>query len=306
MKKTFALLIISAIFVGASTTASAFGFSTVMSDDKSKNTFTKCGWESDPHINKVPLKGKPGRRDQVWIRTNGKEFIIDTSPSIAILSFLYGQNTIMEGKTLQVNSIKLEAEDNPRATTLFTAKKSVVQARGNLTFGVWQGLRSMGESKLVLEDTKMNFGGAISYNIPAWRAKFTKNRSGVTIQMSGDSFIKCKGDLLIDSVVAENSDVHFRFILNEKDGKMPYFSAKGGDIKGCELHLNIKGKLRKGIYPLLDASGTKAFSGKLRAMTLNGKNISFDTVTPINGTDVIVKIGSADKKKENDIVLEVK
>ena len=66
------------------------------------------------------------------------------------------------------------------------------------------------------------------------------------------------------------------------------------------------GKLRKGIYPLLDASGTKAFSGKLRAMTLNGKNISFDTVTPINGTDVIVKIGSSDKKKENDIILEVK
>ena len=308
MKKTFTFLLISAILAGASTTASALGFSTVKSDDKSKNTFSKCAWESDPHLNKVLLKGKPGRNDQVWIRTDGKDFVIDTSPSIGMLSFLYGQNTTMEGKTLQVTkgSLHMEAESNPRATTLFTAKKSTIQVRRNLQFGVWEKLRSMSESKLVLEDTKMTLGGALVFNVPAWNAKFTKNRSGVTIQLVGDSFIKCKGDVLIDQIINEQPDLHFRFILNEKDGKMPFFSAKQGSIKNCELHLNIKNKLRKGIYPLLEATGSKAFDGKLRSMTLNGKNISFDTVTPLNGVDVIIKIGSADKKKANDIILEVK
>lgn len=308
MKKTFALIFLSAVFVGMSTTASALGFSTVISDDKSKNTFTKCSWESDPHLNKVPLKGKPGKSDHVWIRPNGKEFVIDVSPTIGSISILYAGTTIMEGKTLQTTKggMHFASEANPRANAVLTAKKSTIGIRGNLSFDVWEKHKSMGGMKINLEDSKMDISGALSYNVPAWNAKFTRNCSGVTITLAGASYIKCKGEMLIDSLLADSPDMHFRYILNEKDGKMPFVSTKGGSINACELHLNIKGKLRKGIYPLIESTGAKEYAGKFRAMTLNGKNISLNNTTSINGMDVVVKLGSADKRKANDYVLEVK
>lgn len=306
MKKTFTFLLISAILAGASTTASALGFSTVVTNDKSKNTYSKCAWESDPHLNKVPLKGKPGRRDHVWFRSYNKDFIIDAPVNVGSISVLYEGNVIAENKTIQTSKGNLMMSASSSGVCTLTLKKSMVNIRGSIGMDVWEKLKHMGGILMDLEDSKIEATGAFSFNVPAWQAKFVKNRSGATVKMAGDSHIKIKGDFLVDPILSEQPNLHFRFILNEKDGKMPFFSAKQGSIKNCELHLNIKNKLRKGIYPLLEATGSKAFEGKLRAMTLNGKNISFDTVTPINGVDVIIKIGSADKKKPNDIILEVK
>ena len=308
MKKTFTFILISAMLAGVATTASALGFSTIMSDDKAKNTFTKCGWESDPHINKVPLKGKPSRGDHVWIRTDGKAFVIDASPTIASLSFLYNGTSVAEAKTIQLvkGSFHMELPPSPKSTGTFTLKKSKMLIRSGVTCSVWEKNRGIGESKFVLEDSTIEAGGAFAFNMPAWNAKFTKNRSGVVINMAGASFFKCKGDILIDSAVAENQDLHFRFILNEKDGKMPFMSVRGGSLNGTELHLNVKGKLRAGIYPLIEATGAKDFTGKFKAMTLNGKNISLNSGTSVNGMTLTVKVGSADKRKANDYVLEVK
>lgn len=80
MKRLFITL--AACSLCAASSAFAMGFSTVVKDAATAK-FSSCGWESDPHLNKVPLKGKPGKRDNVWIYTHGKDFTIDTNVDVS-------------------------------------------------------------------------------------------------------------------------------------------------------------------------------------------------------------------------------
>lgn len=59
------LLVLTAIL--AVSEVFALGFSTVIKGKSGK--FSTCEWESDPHNNPVPMKGKPGRKDYVWLKT---------------------------------------------------------------------------------------------------------------------------------------------------------------------------------------------------------------------------------------------
>ncbi len=307
MNKSFAYLLASVLFVASSTTAMAFGFSTVNKKEDSVFTFSKCGWESDPHHNKVPLSCKPGKGDLVWINVGGKKFIFDASPTVGSIRFLYAVDAIMEGKKLSTmaGGIHMEAGSHPNNNNVFTMKNSLGDIRGSITFSIWTKVKGMGNCKIVLDNSKIESKGDIIFRCPPYFLKATKNRSGIDFDLTGDSYIRCKGEILLDSILTSTPDLHFRLTINEKDGKVPFYSFKGGDVTGAELHVNIKGKLKKGIYPLVEFT-TKDSEGKFRGIYINGKSVSLGSTVTAGGSDVVIRMGSADKKKENDYVLEVK
>ncbi|MBQ6534696.1 MAG: hypothetical protein IJI37_05950 [Opitutales bacterium] len=308
MNKILAIIFSSALLCGAASTAGAMMFSTVAK--KENSTFTKCGWESNPHINGVPLKGKPGKRDAVIVnlKYGCKKFTFDASPNIGSLSLFYLGDISIEGKTIALNTggLHMELYSNTAENLLFTMKKTAATIKGGVTFAIWEKCQSMSAAKLVLIDSKIDATGAFSFTMPALYMKPTRNRSGVTVELNGASYIKCKGELLIDTILAEKPDMHFRFVVNEANGNVPFFSVKEGSFKGTELHINVKSKLRKGVYPVFEFTGVKDFSGNFRGIYFNGKKVSIGTTQSIGGADVTLKIGSADKKKNNDLVLEVK
>ncbi len=307
MNKCFAYFLSSALFVASATTALGFGFSTIVKKEDTTLVYSKCHWESDPHINKVPLSGMPGKSDQVWIHTGGKPFVFDVAPVVGRISFMYNGNALIEGKKLSAlkGGLHMEAAGSANGNNIFTMKKSLGDLRGSITFSVWEKVKAMGNCKIVLEDSKIEAKGDIVFKCPPAYLVPTKNRSGIDFELTGDSYIRCKGELILDTII-NTSDVHFRFTLNEKDGKVPFVSFKAGNVSGVELRLNIKGKLKKGIYPLVEFSGMKGGEGRFKSISINGSAISVGSSTSINGSEVTIKMGSVDKKKENDYVLEVK
>lgn len=308
MNKILAIIFSSALLCGAASTAGAMMFSTVAKEGN--NTYTKCGWESNPHINAVPLKGKPGKRDMVIVhlKYKCKKFTFDASPNIGSLGLYYYGDILIEGKTITLNSgnLHMELYSNAAENLKFTMKKTAATIKGGLMFNIWEKCQTMSSAKLILDDSKIDATGALSFTVPAFYMTPTRNRSGVTIELNGASYIKCKGELLIDTVLAEKPDMHFRFVVNEANGSVPFFSVKEGSFKGTELHINVKSKLRKGVYPIFEFTGAKDFSGNFRGIYFNGKKVSIGSTQSIGGADVTLKIGSADKKKNNDLVLEVK
>lgn len=287
--------------------AFGLGFSTVVKDQSSAK-YSKCGWESDPHYNKVPLKGKPGKRDNVWIKTDGKDFSIDVPVEVKQMSFLYDSRAKMEGKKLTTTrgNLHFESAGWTNGTNFLKMKKSEAEVNGSITFGVWEKCKQMGSCSLYLEDSKIEATGGILFTMPALYMKASKNRSGAEINLTGNSNITCKSGIILDTILGDMPDIHFKFVFNDKDGKMPFISVKSANINGAEIHINVKGKLKKGIYPLLECTAKNPPQGTLRAITLNGKKISLGTVSAVNGQDITFKIDSADGKHKNDYVLEVK
>lgn len=95
------LLVLTAIF--AVSELFALGFSTVIKGKSGK--FSTCEWESDPHNNPVPMKGKPGRKDYVWLKTGSKDFVIDMPVECKGLSVMYDTHAVMDGKKLTTKEI---------------------------------------------------------------------------------------------------------------------------------------------------------------------------------------------------------
>ena len=305
MNRSFIYGMLAAISICAAPSIFALTFSTNVEGKNSK--FSQCAWESDPHINKVPLRGKPGRRDNVYIRTYGKDFEIDMPVEVKSIAFLYDTNTKMENKKLVTTRGDMGFESSGGAGTnnVLKAKKSEFIINGSLRFYLWEKCQGMGSSALQMEDSKMMLNGNILYSVPALYLKATKNRSGAEISLTGDSFIKSKGEILLDSLLAENPNLHFRFVFNEKDGKIPFISVESANLEGAEIHINIKNKLKKGLYPIIDCN-KKESKGKPRLITINGAKVSLGTISAVNGQDITLKIDSADGKKKIDYVLEVK
>ena len=296
------LLILTAIF--AVSELFAFGFSTVVKGKSGK--FSTCEWESDPHNNPVPMRGKPGRKDYVWLKAEGKDFAIDMPVECKGLSVMYNTRAVTDGKKLTTGELYFNTSGDSNSTNFLKLRKCQVVLNGSMTFSIWEKCKGMGSSALYLEDTKFDMTGNIMFTMPAIYAKPTKNRSGAEIDLTGNSQIKAKGELVLDSILAEMPDLHFRLVFNEKDGKMPSILVKKANVSNAELKVNVKGKLKKGVYPLLASTGKKAPTGKFRSITFNGKNVSLGSTTAQGGLDYTIKLGSLDGKIQKDYILEVK
>lgn len=296
------LLVLTAIF--AVSELFALGFSTVIKGKSGK--FSTCEWESDPHNNPVPMKGKPGRKDYVWLKTGSKDFVIDMPVECKGLSVMYDTHAVMDGKKLTTKEIYFSHGGWTKSVNFLKLRKCQVALNGSMQFSVWEKCKEMGSSTLYLEDTKMDMTGNIMFTMPAIYVKPVKNHSGATIDLTGNSQINAKGELVLDSIMAEMPDLHFRLVFNEKDGKMPSISIKNANVSNAELKVNVKGKLKKGVYPLLASTGKKAPTGKFRSITFNGKNVSLGSTTAQGGLDYTIKLGSLDGKSQKDYILEVK
>lgn len=185
MNRSFIYGMLAAISICAAPSIFALTFSTNVEGKNSK--FSQCAWESDPHINKVPLRGKPGRRDNVYIRTYGKDFEIDMPVEVKSIAFLYDTNTKMENKKLVTTRGDMGFESSGGAGTnnVLKAKKSEFIINGSLRFYLWEKCQGMGSSALQMEDSKMMLNGNILYSVPALYLKATKNRSGAEISLTG-------------------------------------------------------------------------------------------------------------------------
>ena len=306
MKRLFITL--AACSLCAASSAFAMGFSTVVKDAATAK-FSSCGWESDPHLNKVPLKGKPGKRDNVWIYTHGKDFTIDTNVDVKQLSCLYDSRVKVAGKKIAPNagSLHFELSGSAGSDNHIRATKCLFDIKGGLTFSIWEKCKSMGMCTLYLDDSNLDATGGIIFTMPALYMTPQKNRSGCEINLTGTSKIKCKGDMLIDSTLMEFPNMHFRFVFNEKGGKMPSVSVKNANLGGIDIQVNVKSKLKKGVYPLLEVTSKSAtIVGKPRSFSINGKSVSLGTPFAANGQDLTIKLDSLDRSKANDYILEVR
>ncbi len=295
------------MLTASATTASALSFSTVMKSSDSA-TYSKCAWESDPHLNAVPLKGKPGRNDTVYIYTRKGKFVFDAPVSVGSLMFLYAGDISAEGKKFDINkgNFRLETSGSHGDTLNVTLTNSQVNVRGMLSFTAYEKYRGMGSIVFNLVNTRIDTTNGIMFSSPSYYLKPTKGRSGVEINMVGSSYIRTKGDIILDTILADSPDMHFRFVLNEENGKLPFISVKSGSVNGSELHVNVKGKLKKGVHPLFEVTGPKDPEGKFRAIYFNGKKVSLGDTVTFAGGEAVIKRGAADKKKDNDYILEVK
>ncbi len=296
------LLVLTAIF--AVSEVFALGFSTVIKGKSGK--FSTCEWESDPHNNPVPMKGKPGRKDYVWLKTEGKDFVLDMPVDCKGLSVMYNTRAVMDGKKISTGELYFNTGGDSNSINFLKLRKCQVALNGSMFFSIWEKCKGMGSSTIYLEDTRVDMTGNILFTMPALYLKPTKNRSGATIDLTGNSQINAKGELVLDSIMAEMPDLHFRLVFNEKDGKMPSISVKSANVSNAELKVNVKGKLKKGVYPLLASTGKKAPTGKFRSITFNGKNVSLGSTTAQGGLDYTIKLGSLDGKSQKDYILEVK
>lgn len=306
MKRLFITL--AALSFCAAPSLFAIGFSTVVKDAATAK-FSSCGWESDPHLNKVPLKGKPGKRDNVWIYTHGKDFTIDTNVEVKNLSVLYDSHVKASGKKIVTNAgpLHFELSGASGSENYLKATKCLFDIKGGLTFSIWEKCKGMGMCTLYLDDSNLDATGGIIFTMPALYMKANKNRSGCEINLTGASKVKCKGDMLIDSTLMEFPDMHFRFVFNEKGGKMPSVAVKSANLGGIDVQVNVKSKLKKGVYPLIEVTSKSAtIVGKPRSFSINGKTVSLGTPFAANGQDLTIKLDTLDKSKLNDYVLEVK
>ena len=309
MKRTFTMTVITVVAaMAAASGAYALGFATVVKE-KDQEKISRCAWESDPNnFNAVSLKGKPGKRDNIWIRTSGKPFEIDVSLEVKDMSVLYDSRATATGKKIVLNkgNLSFMAGGSPNNNNFLKLTKCEMDVSGSLQFWFWEKYKSAGTSTLFLEDSKMTLTGNIQFTQPAMYLKAVKNKTGAEINLTGASMIKGKGTIIADSILNETPDLHFRLVFNEKDGKIPVISMADASLDGVEIHVNVKGDVKNGTYPILELTGKNAPKGKMRGFYINGKSASLGSPVAANGKDFTIELGSADGKATNDYVLTVK
>ena len=303
MKNAIPAIILSLFF---STTSMALHFVTSV-DSPSKASLSKTDWVSDTTANAVKLRGKPSRNDSVCFRCYEGDFIIDSNLDARSISFYEQAFVIAENK--KINSLRggltFVISSNPNHTNLLHLKRSEMNVNGSVFNSPTSGNKRIGMNRIRLEDSKFSASGTMDFTITSSIFEPTAGRSGVCVELVGDSIFKLKGDLLVDSLLEENKNLLFRISFEERGGKMPKMVVDRAVIGGVDLKVAINGDLKKGRYTILESTGKKPIEGTLRSVTLNDKPVQLDAPTALKDKTITISIGAADNRTKNDIIVTV-
>lgn len=303
MKKIFPALI---LFMFSFPAAFALNFVTKV-DSPAKASLSKTDWVSDTTANAVKLRGKPSRNDSICFRCYEGDFIIDSNLDARSISFYEQAFVVAENK--KINSLRggltFVISSNPNHTNFLHLKRSEMNVNGSVFNSPTSGNKRIGMNRIRLEDSKFSASGTMDFTITSSIFEPTAGRSGVCVELVGDSVFKLKGDLLVDSILEENRNLLFRISFEESGGKMPKMVVDRAVIGGVDLKVVINSDLKKGRYTILESTGRKPLEGTLRSITVNDKPATLGTPITINGKSVTVSISAADKRTENDIIVTV-
>jgi len=303
MKK---LLSIFAI-LSATYCALALNFVTIPSSP-TKATLSKTEWTDSTTNNLVKLKGKPTRNDSITFRYSGGDFLIDTNLDARSIGFYEEAFVVAENK--KINSLRggltFVISSNPSHTNQLFLKNSEMNVNGSVGHSPTSGNKKIGMNVIKLENSKFFASGNMDFTITSSIFEPTRGRSGVKLIVIGDSVLKLKGSLLVDSILAENKNLLFDLVFENQKAKIGKIIVDKATIGGTDVRVNLKSP-EKGRYTLLESVARKPLEGTPRGIFINDTQTSLDSPVTVDGLKCTVSIDSADSKdkNKNDIILTV-
>ncbi len=301
MKKLSLLTFISLICI-----SEAFSMTFVCGDPKSERKYSQISeWYNSVYNRDTKLSGKPGRRDGVIIGNGTTIFDLDTE----INALTIGQAAIVKVDKKKIKTKDLVITFPQRASThdspiLFLKNTSVDLGKFSMGEST-QRQSKFGSINFELDNAVLNLESInfAMYNSASNLAPFD-NQAGVYFRLKGKSKLNVDSGVYLDNMF--KNDARLQFTLVEDSGNVPSVSMKNFEPGCIMLEVKINGKLKKGMYMLIEDTGKKNPKEGFRSIKINGETRNPGDSFDIGENKAKLLLDSMERSgRKNDLILQI-